>query len=67
MGRGIIFGLLAGAFWGAVFIVPVLLPDFSPLELMVGRYVCYGALAAGLMLPRAWWPFSKKQRSHFFG
>lgn len=52
MGRGIVFGLLAGAFWGAVFIVPVLLPDFSPLELMVGRYVCYGALAAGLMLPR---------------
>jgi drug/metabolite transporter (DMT)-like permease len=29
-----------------------LLPDFSPLELMVGRYACYGALAAGLMLPR---------------
>ena len=52
MWRGIVFGLLAGAFWGAVFIVPVLLPDFSPLELMVGRYVCYGALAAGLMLPR---------------
>jgi drug/metabolite transporter (DMT)-like permease len=52
MWRGIVFGLLAGAFWGAVFIVPVLLPDFSPVELMVGRYVCYGALAAGLMLPR---------------
>jgi len=32
--------------------VPVLLPDFSPIELMVGRYVCYGALASGLMLPR---------------
>ena len=52
MWRGIVFGLLAGAFWGAVFIVPVLLPDFSPFELMVGRYICYGALAAGLMLPR---------------
>lgn len=52
MWRGIVCGLLAGAFWGAVFIVPVLLPDFSPLELMVGRYVCYGALAAGLMLLR---------------
>lgn len=52
MWRGIVFGLLAGAFWGAVFIVPVLLPDFSPVELMVGRYACYGALAAGLMLPR---------------
>ncbi|MGK5079988.1 DMT family transporter [Janthinobacterium sp. HLX7-2] len=52
MWRGIVFGLLAGALWGAVFIVPVLLPDFSPLELMLGRYVCYGALAAALMLPR---------------
>lgn len=52
MWRGIVSGLLAGAFWGAVFIVPVLLPDFSPVELMVGRYICYGALAAGLMLPR---------------
>ncbi|MGK5047253.1 DMT family transporter [Janthinobacterium sp. GB4P2] len=52
MWRGIVCGLLAGAFWGAVFIVPVLLPDFSPIELMVGRYLCYGALAAGLMLPR---------------
>ena len=52
MWRGIVCGLLAGAFWGAVFIVPVLLPDFFPPELMVGRYVCYGALAAGLMLPR---------------
>lgn len=52
MWRGIVFGLLAGAFWGAVFIVPAVLPDFSPFELMVGRYVCYGALAAGLMLPR---------------
>jgi drug/metabolite transporter (DMT)-like permease len=52
MWRGIVSGLLAGAFWGAVFIVPVLLPDFSPAELMVGRYLCYGALAAGLMLPR---------------
>ncbi|WP_251373406.1 hypothetical protein [Janthinobacterium sp. JC611] len=55
MWRGIVCGVLAGAFWGAVFIVPVLLPDFSPLELMAGRYLCYlcyGALAAGLMLPR---------------
>ncbi len=52
MWRGIVCGLLAGAFWGAVFIVPVLLPDFSPLELMVGRYICYGVLAAALMLPR---------------
>lgn len=52
MWRGIVFGLLAGALWGAVFIVPILLPDFSPLELMIGRYVCYGALAAALMLPR---------------
>ena len=52
MWRGIVFGVLAGAFWGAVFIVPELLPGFSPLELMVGRYACYGMLALVLMLPR---------------
>jgi drug/metabolite transporter (DMT)-like permease len=34
-----------------VFIVPELLPDFSPVELAVGRYTAYGAISFGLMLP----------------
>jgi drug/metabolite transporter (DMT)-like permease len=52
MGKGVLCGLLAGAMWGMVFIVPQLLPAFSPLELAVGRYIAYGAIALGLVMPR---------------
>lgn len=52
MWTGVLCGLLAGAMWGMVFIVPELLPSFSPVELAVGRYTAYGAIALGLMLPR---------------
>lgn len=49
---GVVCGLLAGAMWGMVFIVPELLSAFTPLEMAVGRYVAYGAIAFVLMLPR---------------
>ncbi|MGX4643462.1 DMT family transporter [Massilia sp. SYSU DXS3249] len=49
---GVLCGVLAGALWGMVFIVPELLPGFSPVELAVGRYTAYGAIALGLVLPR---------------
>lgn len=52
MWTGVLCALLAGAMWGMVFLVPVLLPAFSPVELALGRYVAYGAIALGLMLPR---------------
>lgn len=52
MWNGVACGLLAGAMWGMVFIAPVLLAAFTPLELAVGRYTAYGAIALGLMLPR---------------
>ena len=42
----------AGALWGLVFLAPQLLPDFSPLELTIGRYLCYGLFAGVLLLPR---------------
>lgn len=48
---GVLCGVLAGALWGMVFIVPELLPGFSPVELAAGRYVAYGAISFGLMLP----------------
>jgi drug/metabolite transporter (DMT)-like permease len=38
--------------WGMVFIVPAFLTAFTPLEMACGRYICYGLIAAGLMLPR---------------
>ncbi len=52
MWTGVLCALLAGAMWGMVFLVPVLLPAFSPVELALGRYTAYGAIALGLMLPR---------------
>ncbi|MCY0855429.1 MULTISPECIES: DMT family transporter [unclassified Cupriavidus] len=45
MGIGVLCGLLAGAFWGMVFIAPKLLPVFSPWELAIGRYLAYGLVA----------------------
>lgn len=49
---GVLCGLLAGAMWGLVFIAPEVLDGFSPLELAVGRYLAYGAMAFALLLPR---------------
>lgn len=49
---GVLCGLLAGAMWGLVFIVPEMLGAFSALELAVGRYLAYGAMAFVLLLPR---------------
>ncbi|MGE8578703.1 MAG: EamA/RhaT family transporter, partial [Burkholderia contaminans] len=37
MQRGVVYGVLAGALWGMVFLVPRLLTDFSPLLLSAGR------------------------------
>ncbi|MBP0634120.1 DMT family transporter [Cupriavidus sp. AcVe19-6a] len=51
MGIGVLCGLLAGAFWGMVFIAPKLLPVFSPWELAIGRYLAYGLVALVATLP----------------
>ena len=52
MWDGVLCGLLAGALWGMVFLVPEILAAFSPLEMALGRYAAYGAIALGLMAPR---------------
>lgn len=49
---GIAYGMGAGALWGLVFLVPELVRAFSPLELTIGRYLCYGLLSAALIAPR---------------
>ena len=65
MWTGVLCGLLAGAMWGMVFIVPELLPAFSPVELAVGRYIAYGAIAFGLMLPRLRTLVGRLERSDY--
>ncbi|HEY4353414.1 MAG TPA: DMT family transporter [Paraburkholderia sp.] len=53
MRRGVMYGMMAGALWGMVFLVPRLLSDFSPLWLSSGRYMMYGAVSIVAALPSA--------------
>jgi drug/metabolite transporter (DMT)-like permease len=48
---GLLCGVIAGAFWGGVFLAPKLLSDFTPLQATAGRYLAYGLAAAVLLLP----------------
>ncbi|MDF7776152.1 DMT family transporter [Sphingomonas sp. AOB5] len=49
---GILCGIGAGALWGLVFLAPELTRDFTPLQLAIGRYLAFGAIAAVLIAPR---------------
>jgi drug/metabolite transporter (DMT)-like permease len=53
MQRGVAYGVMAGALWGMVFLVPRLLPDFSPFLLSSGRYMMYGLVSLVAALPMA--------------
>ncbi len=53
MQRGVAYGMMAGALWGMVFLVPRLLPDFSPFLLSSGRYMMYGIVSLAAALPMA--------------
>ncbi len=50
---GLLCGLVAGAFWGGVFLAPKLLHAFTPLQMTAGRYLCYGLVSAALLIPTA--------------
>lgn len=50
---GIVAGIVAGAFWGLVFLAPELTRGFTPIQLSAGRYLAYGLIAAILVL-RSW-------------
>ena len=50
---GIGASILAGAFWGLVFLTPELTRGFTPIQLSAGRYLAYGLVAAALLV-RSW-------------
>lgn len=54
MTGGILAGLLAGALWGLVFVVPRMLPmgagAYSSVDLTAGRFAAYGVVATAVML-----------------
>src|SRR3546814_8027633 len=49
---GLACGMGAGALWGLVFLAPELVRGFTPLQLAIGRYLAFGAIAAMLIAPR---------------
>jgi len=51
MRRGVMYGMLAGALWGTVFLVPRLLPDFAPLLLAAARCTLYGLVSLAAAVP----------------
>ncbi|MFT9424307.1 MAG: DMT family transporter [Acetobacter syzygii] len=52
LGKGIAYGIGAGALWGLVFLAPELIPNFTPMEMAGSRYVLYGLFAAAMVAPR---------------
>jgi drug/metabolite transporter (DMT)-like permease len=48
---GISLALLAGIFWGLVFVAPAMLPAYPPAALAFGRYLAFGVIALLLVLP----------------
>lgn len=62
IGKGVSFGMGAGALWGLVFLAPELAREFSPLQLTVGRYLFYGAISALLIWPLRHAIFAKIKR-----
>jgi drug/metabolite transporter (DMT)-like permease len=45
---GVSAALGAGLLWGLVFLTPLILGDYPPFMLAIGRYLAFGLLAAGL-------------------
>ncbi len=44
---GLSAALGAGLLWGLVFLTPLLLADYPPFMLAIGRYLAFGVLALG--------------------
>ena len=48
--QGLFFALAAGLMWGLVFVAPLMLADYPPAMLAVGRYLAFGLIALPLAL-----------------
>ncbi len=53
MAQGFVFALIACALWGVIYMVPSLLPEFSPLQITFARFGLYGLVALCIFLPQA--------------
>ena len=58
MSTGILAGVGAGAFWGMAFVAPLMAPNFSSVDITVGRYLACSLVSLLLML----WSGVRRQR-----
>ncbi len=47
---GILLALSACFMWGLIFVIPQLLVNFNPIELVLGRYFCFGLISLLFLL-----------------
>lgn len=48
--KGIFYAMGACALWGLVFVIPVVLTQYSPFEIAIGRCVAFGFFSIGMLL-----------------
>ena len=54
MHKGIAYAIGACVVWGLIFIVPYFMPEYSPIEVVIGRYMFYGSLSTFLFFRSRW-------------
>src|SRR5438105_4106278 len=59
--KGIVLSLCACAIWGLVFVIPQFMQGYSPVEVVLGRYLFYGVISAALLVKG--WPHVKYPRA----
>ena len=47
---GIIFGIIACALWGLVYIIPLWLSTYDPMLIALARYTIFGLFSAALLV-----------------
>jgi len=50
MFKGIAITISACIIWGLIYVIPLFMEDFNPLEIAIGRYLCYGMVSVIYML-----------------
>ncbi len=46
---GVLLGVAAGAFWGLLYIAPLMVPDYNPVLVALSRYIAFGIVSLPFM------------------
>ncbi|CDR33135.1 DMT family transporter [Criblamydia sequanensis] len=60
--KPVLYSITACLFWGLIFIVPLPLSNFSPFDIVLGRYFCFGVLSVCFFCAHF---LQNKKKNHF--